>query len=60
MDGNLDEYLIQILDKNGTIRKSTQSNSMKLNIPTRDLEPGNYFLHLTTGAEVYKQQLIIY
>jgi hypothetical protein len=58
-DGNMNEYLIQILDKNGTVRKSVQSNSLKINISTRDLEPGNYFLHLIIGEDVYKQQLLI-
>ena len=59
-DGDLEEYLVQILDKDGIIRKSVQSKSMNLNISTRDIEPGNYFLHVSFGSETYKQQLIIY
>ncbi|MEN8118467.1 MAG: T9SS type A sorting domain-containing protein, partial [Bacteroidota bacterium] len=58
-DGDMAEYLVQILDKNGSIRKSVESNTMEVNIPTKDLEPGTYFLHLTLGEERYKQQLII-
>ncbi len=58
-DGEIEEYLVQILDKNGTIRKSVKSKTMKVNIPTKDLEPGTYFLHLRLGRETYKQQLII-
>lgn len=58
-NGDMDEYLIQIFDKNGTVRKSVQSNSLKINISIQDLEPDTYFLHLTIGNEIYKQQLLI-
>lgn len=58
--GEIGDYLVQILDKNGMIRKSVQSNSMNTRISTKDLEPGNYFLHLTLGEEKHKQQIVIY
>ncbi|MCY1721528.1 T9SS type A sorting domain-containing protein [Prolixibacteraceae bacterium Z1-6] len=57
--GVMEEYLVQILDKNGTVRKSVHSKAMNLNIDTHDLEPGTYFLHLNWNNEVVKQQLII-
>ncbi|QIA09461.1 T9SS type A sorting domain-containing protein [Draconibacterium halophilum] len=58
-DKDIKEYLVLILDKNGTIRKSIKSKSLNLNIKTSDLEPGTYFLHLIYNDELYKQQLII-
>lgn len=58
--GEIGDYLVQILDKNGTIRKTIQTNSMKTRISTKELEPGNYFLHFTIGDQVYKQQIVIY
>ncbi|MCE4563216.1 T9SS type A sorting domain-containing protein [Maribellus sp. CM-23] len=54
-----EEYLVQILDKNGTVRKSLRSKSLSVNIDTNDLESGTYFLHLSFNKEVVKQQLII-
>ena len=59
-DGEMEEYLVKILDKNGNNRKSTQTNSRNVKIETDDLEAGTYYLHLTIGGETYKQQLIIY
>lgn len=58
-DSEVEEFLIQILDKNATVRKSVQTNKLKINIPTNDLEPSTYFIHVTIGVETYKQQLII-
>jgi len=55
----MEEFLVQILDKNGNIRKSTEANSKNVKIETDDLEAGTYYLHLTIGGETYKQQLII-
>ena len=59
-NGVIDEYLVQILDKNEIIRKSVQSKTLNLNIDTRDLEPDTYFLHVTWNGELVKQQLIIH
>ena len=41
------------------VRKSVQSSDLKLNLNTKDLEPGTYFLHVTIGENTQKQQLII-
>jgi hypothetical protein len=59
-NGVIDEYLVQILDKNGVIRKLVQTKTLNLNIDTRDLEPDTYFLHVTWNGELIKQQLIIH
>ncbi|WP_167605186.1 hypothetical protein [Maribellus sediminis] len=58
-NGDIDEYLVQILDKNGRVRKSIESKALNLNIDTRDLEPDTYFLHVNWNNELVKQQLII-
>ncbi len=54
-----DDILIEILDKDARVRKSVQTNNLNVNIPTKDLEAGTYFMHVTIGHETYKQQLII-
>lgn len=57
--GEVGEYLIQILDKEGVIRKSVKSSAKRHTVEVNDLKPGTYFLHLTCNKEIYKQQLII-
>jgi len=57
--GDFEEYSIKILDKNGVVRKSVQSEEKNVNISTRNLEPGTYYIHLNYNKETYKQQIII-
>lgn len=57
--GELGNYTIEILDKNGTIWKSVQSSNLNERIEIRDLRPGIYFVHIITDKEVYKRQLLV-
>lgn len=58
-DGGLGNYLVQILDGSGKIRKSSNIIDKKVRFETRDLEAGIYYVHVMGGGKVYKQQLII-
>lgn len=58
-NGEIKDFLVQILDKYAVVRKSEQTNKLKVNIPTNDLEPGTFFIHVTIEEKTYKQQLII-
>jgi len=56
---SFDNISVQIIDVDGNTRKSTPMKNSKMKIDTRDLEEGNYFLHIKTEKNIYKQQLII-
>jgi len=58
-DGGLGNYLVQILDGSGKVRKSSNVIDKKIRFETKDLEAGTYYVHIMDGDKVYKQQLII-
>ncbi|MCF6332546.1 MAG: M4 family metallopeptidase [Draconibacterium sp.] len=53
------EYEVQIWsEKDGQV-KSVISDNPKLQISTRDLQVGKYFLHLLIGGKTFKQQIMV-
>jgi hypothetical protein len=55
----LGEYTVEIWSEKGGRLKTFTSKESHLQLSTRDLPQGKYFVHLIAGGEVYKQQLLI-
>lgn len=53
------EYTIEVWSKAGGKLKNITSKDKYLQLSTRDLLPGIYFVHLKVDGKIYKQQLII-
>jgi hypothetical protein len=52
-------YQVQLWSEKGGLLKDMQSEQTKLNISTRDLPNGQYFIHLIKDGKTYKKQLLI-
>jgi hypothetical protein len=54
-----DEFKIELYDKYQKLVKTGNSKLGKVTLETHDLHPGNYFLHIYFGKEVFTDQIII-
>ncbi len=52
-------FKIEIYNKNEKLVKTADSKNGKVNLETKDLQPGTYFLQIHFGKEVLRKQILI-
>lgn len=52
-------FKVHVFDRSEKLVISGESKDNKIQLDTRDLQPGNYFLHIYAGDHVFREQIII-
>ncbi|GMQ27835.1 T9SS type A sorting domain-containing protein [Algoriphagus confluentis] len=52
-------FKVDVFDRSEKLVISGESKDNKVHLDTRDLQPGNYFLHIYAGDHVFREQIII-